>query len=128
MSRTTKIAIGILIVVVLLKMDYWNVRRKEKLLSGAVSAIGGRTSSLPFYPFGSEYVIVLTAVPTDEQLDDLEIANHMHGVVGIGLKGCELSEDDVEQLHARLPLCSLRILDEEDHSHPLAATVYNEGK
>lgn len=123
MSRTTKIAIGILIVVVLFQIDYWNVRRKEKQLTSAVAAIGGRNGSIPAYPLGTEYRIVLNSVPDAKQLEDLQIANHLRGWVGIALEDCELSEEDVSRIKASLPACHLFLVDEKETTlQPLSAT------
>lgn len=129
MSRTTKIAIGILIVVVLFQIDYWNVRRKEKQLASAVAAIGGRNRSIPAYPLGTEYRIVLNSVPDAKQLEDLQIANHLRGWVGIAFEQCELSEEDVSRIKANLPSCHLFLVDEKEKTlQPLSATIPDQGE
>jgi hypothetical protein len=80
MNRFAKFAFGIVVLAaVALAFDYWNVTRKEKLLSNAVSRIGGRNGSIPVWPLGTEYRITLTAVPNAEQLEELKIANQMRG-------------------------------------------------
>ncbi|WP_182867997.1 hypothetical protein [Stieleria mannarensis] len=90
-----------------LAIDSWNMSRKEKLLSNAVSRIGGRMGSIPLWPLGAEYRITLTAIPTADQLDELKIANTMRGWVGIALEDCELTSNDVDRLSIRLQRCHL---------------------
>ncbi len=93
--------------VIALAIDYWNVTRKEKLLSNAVSQTGGRNGSIPLWPLGTEYRITLTSVPTPEQVDQLKIANKMRGWVGIAFENCELTVDDVDRLRRNLDQCHL---------------------
>ncbi|WP_144055160.1 hypothetical protein [Rhodopirellula baltica] len=95
---------------VALSIDYWNVSRKEKLLSKAVSQIGGRSGSIPVWPLGTEYRITLTAIPTPEQLEDLRVANKMRGWVGIAFEGCQLTVDDVERLRKNLERCHVFVV------------------
>ncbi|GAB5407136.1 MAG: hypothetical protein Aurels2KO_53670 [Aureliella sp.] len=93
-----------------LAVDDWNVTRKEKLLSNAVSQIGGRKGSIPLWPLGTEYRITLTAIPTEGQLEQLQIANEMRGWVGIAFEDCELAGDDVDCLHENLDRCHLYVV------------------
>lgn len=93
-----------------LAIDYWNVTRKEKLLSSAVSQIGGRNGSIPFWPLGTEYRITLTAIPTDRQLDELKVANQMRGWVGIAFEDCELTENAADRLRESLRRCHLFVV------------------
>jgi hypothetical protein len=93
-----------------LAIDYWNVTRKERLLSRAVSRIGGRNGSIPVWPLGTEYRITLTAVPNVEQLDELRIANQMRGWVGIAFEGCDLNQEDVDRIRQNLPACHLFVV------------------
>ncbi|MCO6046766.1 hypothetical protein NG895_22950 [Aeoliella sp. ICT_H6.2] len=93
-----------------LAIDYWNVTRKENLLSHAVSQIGGRNGSIPLWPLGTEYRITLTSLPTPDQLDQLRIANNMRGWVGIAFENCELAVDDVNRLRANLDRCHLFVV------------------
>jgi hypothetical protein len=95
---------------VALSIDYWNVTRKEKLLSGAVSQIGGRNGSIPMWPLGTEYRITLNAIPTPGQLDQLKIANEMRGWVGIAFTNCELTADDRDRLRVILDSCHLYVV------------------
>jgi len=96
--------------VIALAIDYWNVTRKEKLLSNAVSQIGGRNGSIPLWPLGTEYRITLTAIPTPGQLDQLKIANKMRGWVGIAFEDCELTADDRDRLRRILERCHLYVV------------------
>lgn len=96
--------------VVALAMDYWNVTRKEKLLSNAVSQIGGRNGSIPLWPLGTEYRITLTSIPIPGHLDDLKIANKMRGWVGIAFEDCELTVEDVDRLRRNLQRCHLFVV------------------
>ncbi len=98
------------IAVTALAVDYWNVVRKEKLLSSAVSQIGGRNGSIPLWPLGTEYRITLTSLPTSEQLDQLRIANKMRGWVGIAFENCELTVDDVDRIRRNLDRCHLYVV------------------
>ncbi|WP_145214367.1 hypothetical protein [Planctomycetes bacterium TBK1r] len=93
-----------------LAIDYWNVTRKEKRLSIAVSQIGGRNGSIPFWPLGTEYRITLTAIPTAGQLDQLKIANEMRGWVGIAFEDCGLTADDRDRLRRNLERCHLFVV------------------
>ena len=93
-----------------LAIDYWNVTRKEKRLSIAVSQIGGRNGSVPFWPLGTEYRITLTAIPTAGQLDQLKIANEMRGWVGIAFEDCGLTADDRDCLRRNLERCHLFVV------------------
>lgn len=91
-------------------IDYWNVTRKEKLLSSAVSQIGGRIGSIPLWPIGTEYRIALNAVPTSGQLDQLKVANEMRGWVGIAFVDCELTGDERDRLRVILDRCHLYLV------------------
>lgn len=91
-------------------IDYWNVTRKEKLLSSAVSQIGGRSGSIPLWPLETEYRITLNAIPTRGQLDQLKIANRMRGWVGIAFADCELTADDRDRLRRILDRCHLYVV------------------
>ncbi len=93
-----------------LAIDYWNVTRKEKLLSSAVAQVGGRSGSLPLWPLGTEYRINLNAIPTGEQLDQLKIANNMRGWVGIAFADCELTANDRDRLRKVLDRCHLYVV------------------
>ncbi len=95
---------------VALSVDYWNVTRKEKLLSNAVLLIGGRKGSIPLWPLGTEYRITLTAVPTATQLEQLKIANTLRGWVGIAFEGCELTWEDADRLRSNLQQCHLFVI------------------
>ena len=111
MKRLSKLAPLLAALVALaLAIDYWNVTRKEKLLSNAVSQIGGRNGAITLWPLGSEYRITLTSLPTPDQLDQLRIANKMRGSVGIALENCELAVDDVDRLRANLKRCHLFVV------------------
>lgn len=111
MNRFAKFAFAIVVLAaVALAFDYWNVTRKEKLLSNAVSRIGGRNGSIPVWPLGTEYRITLTAVPNAEQLEELKIANQMRGWVGIAIEDCELKHEDVDRMRERLPACHLFVV------------------
>lgn len=94
-----------------LAIDYWNVTRKEKLLSSAVLQIGGRSHSIPMWPLGKEYRITLTAIPTHEQLDQLKIANTMRGWVIIAFADCDLSAEDRDRLRSILNCCHLYVVE-----------------
>ena len=111
MNRIVKIAIALAaLIAITLAFDYWNVTRKEKLLSHAVSLVGGRNGSIPLWPIGTEYRIVLTAVPDAEQVDKLRIANQMRGWVGIAFEDCDLTYDDVDRMRKHLPECHLFVV------------------
>ena len=105
--------------VVALAIDYWNVTRKEKLLSSAVSQIGGRNGSIPAWPLGTEYRITLTAIPTPEQLDQLKIANKMRGWVGIAFEDCDLTVHDGDRLRRNLERCHLFVV-QDGRMSPMA--------
>ena len=96
--------------VMALVIDYWNVTRKEKLLSNAVAQIGGRNGSIPLWPLGTEYRITLTSLPTPDQLDQLRIANKMRGWVGIAFENCKLTVHDVDRLRRNLDRCHLYVV------------------
>ena len=108
MKRFSKFIL--LLAVIALAIDYWNVTRKEKLLSNAVSQIGGRNGSIPLWPLGTEYRITLTSLPTPVQLDQLRIANKMRGWVGIAVENCELTVDDFDRLRRNLDRCHLYVV------------------
>ena len=93
-----------------LAFDYWNVTRKEALLSRTVSRIGGRNGSIPVWPLGTEYRITLTAIPSVEQLDELTVANHLRGGVGIAFEECDLRQEDVDRICQKLPACQLYVV------------------
>ena len=107
-----------------LTIDYWNVTRKEKLLSNAVSKIGGRNGSIPAWPFGTEYRITLTAIPAPGQLDQLKIANKMRGWVGIAFEDCEPTADDSDRLRRYLERCHLFVVQDGKMS-PMDDAVAN---
>ncbi len=111
MNRVVKVVIGIAVLTaVALAVDYWNVTRKERLLSMAVSRIGGRSGSIPVWPLGTEYRITLTAVPNAQQLAELRIANQMRGWVGIAFEDCDLNQKDVDRIRENLPTCHLFVV------------------
>ncbi len=111
MKRFSKIILLLAAVdFIALAIDYWNVVRKEKLLSRAVSQIGGRNGSIPLWPLGTEYRITLTSLPTSDQLDQLRIANTMRGWVGIAFENCELAVDDVDRIRRNLNRCHLYVV------------------
>jgi len=113
MTRFAKVAFGVVVLAaVALAFDYRNVTRKEKLLSNAVSRIGGRNGSIPVWPVGTEYRIILTAVPNAEQLAELGIANQMRGWVGIAIEDCELTHEDVDRMRKGLSDCHLFVVRE----------------
>ena len=93
-----------------LAIDYRNVTRKEKLLFSAISQIGGRSGSIPWWPLGTEYRITLTSIPTREQLTQLKIANTMRGWVGIAFEDCDLTADDRDRLREVLVQCHLYVV------------------
>lgn len=62
------------------------------------------------FPFGTEYRITLTAVPDEEQLDELKIANQMRGWVGIAIEDCELNDEAVDRMLESLPDCHLFVV------------------
>lgn len=97
---------------VVMAMDYLDVRRKEKLLSNAVSQIGRRSGSIPFWPLGTEYRIILKTIPSPVQLDELEIANPMRGWVAVACEGCELSVKDADSRRNKLQRCHLFVVDD----------------
>ncbi|PAY19185.1 hypothetical protein CKO51_12565 [Rhodopirellula sp. SM50] len=96
--------------VVALAIDYWNVTRKERLLSNAVSQIGGRIGSIPSWPLGTEYRITLAAFPTPGQWEQLKIANKMRGWVGIAFEDCELTAYERHRLRRDLERCHLFVV------------------
>lgn len=93
-----------------LSLDYVNVKRKEGLLSSAVLEIGGRSSSIPFWPLGTEYRITLTAIPTLDQLEALKITNRMRGSVAIAFEDSEPTADDLASLRENLNRCHLFVV------------------
>ncbi|WP_222436203.1 hypothetical protein [Rubripirellula reticaptiva] len=103
-------SIIILCVVVIAIVDIVNVSRKEQRLSRSVKSIGGRTGSIPVWPFGTEYRVTLTAMPNDSQLEELTIANRLRGWVGIAFEDCDLSDTEVSRLLTALPDCHLFIV------------------
>lgn len=111
MKRIKHFVLGVFVLaVVTLAFDYWNVTRKERLLSRAVSGIGGRSGSIPLWPFGTEYRITLTSVPNSQQLEELRVANQMRGWVGIAFEDCNLSREDVDRFRENLPSCHLFVV------------------
>jgi hypothetical protein len=111
MKRFSKIILLLAVVAAIaLAIDYWNVVRKERLLSSAVSQIGGRNGSIPLWPLGTEYSITLTSLPTSEQLAQLRIANKMRGWVGISFENSELTVEDVDRLRRNLDRCHLYVV------------------
>ncbi|HBE72045.1 MAG TPA: hypothetical protein DDW52_28235 [Planctomycetaceae bacterium] len=106
-----------------LAIDSWNVTRKEKLLSNAVSQIGGRNGSIPLWPLATEYRITLTSLPAPDQLDQLRIANKLRGWVGIAFENCELDVDDVDRLRANLDRCHLYVVQDGKMSPMDAASA-----
>ena len=125
MKRFAKFVLCIsLLAGIALALDYWNVTRKEKLLSTAVSGIGGRSGSIPVWPLGTEYRITLTSVPNQEQLNNLRIANQMRGWVGIAIEDCDLNQNDVDRMRQNLPACHLFVV-KNGKMTPLAGAVQN---
>lgn len=111
MKRFSKIILLLAVVAAIaLAIDYWNVVRKERLLSSAVSQIGGRNGSIPLWPLGTEYSITLTSLPTSEQLAQLRIANKMRGWVGISFENSELTVEDVDRIRRNLDRCHLYVV------------------
>ncbi|XZE35657.1 hypothetical protein SH501x_001160 [Pirellulaceae bacterium SH501] len=111
MKRFSKIILLLAVVAAIaLAIDYWNVVRKERLLSSAVSQIGGRNGSIPLWPLGTEYSITLTSLPTSEQLEKLRIANKMRGWVGTAFENCELTVEDVDRIRRNLDRCHLYVV------------------
>ena len=111
MKRLSKFVLLVAVLgAIALAIEYWNVTRKEKLLSSAVAQIGGCSGSLPLWPLGTEYRINLNAIPTCEQLDQLKIANKMRGWVGIAFEDCELTADDRDRLRGILDRCHLYVV------------------
>lgn len=111
MKRFSKyILLVVALGVIALVIDYWDVERKEKLLSNVVLQIGGRNGSIPAWPLGTEYHITLTAIPTPEQLEQLTIANKMRGWVGIAFEDCEMTVDDGDRLRRSLDRCHLFVV------------------
>ena len=86
-------------------VNLFNISRKEQQLSRIVNSIGGRTGSIPAWPFGTEYRITLTSVPNQEQMRKLTVANRMRGWVGIAFEDCKLSDGDTSELLTKLPGC-----------------------
>lgn len=110
----TLIAVG-------LTADHFNGTRKERQLSAAVSAIGGRIGSIPGWPLGTEYRISLTRVPTDEELKQLAVANTTRGWVGIAFQDCEISRQREDRLRASLHNCHLFVV-QNGTTSPLGRT------
>lgn len=119
MRQFAKLAgITFLCVVFIAIVDSVNISRNEQRLSRAVKTIGGRSGSIPVWPFGTEYRITLTAVPNEEQIGELTVANRLRGWVGIAFEDCKLSDRDVSELLTQLPKCHLFTVD-ENHLTPL---------
>lgn len=117
MQRIVKYSLlAVALALIALVIDYGNVTRKEKLLSNAVSRIGGRNGSIPVWPLGTEYRITLTAIPTPEQFDQLKVANQMRGWVGIAFEGCELTAEDADRLQRNLERCHLFVVQDGELS------------
>ncbi|MDY0169570.1 MAG: hypothetical protein RBS80_23715 [Thermoguttaceae bacterium] len=111
MKRFAKaVSIIILCVAFIAILDIVNISRKEQRLSEAVRSIGGRSGSIPVWPFGTEYRITLTAVPNESQLQELKIANRLRGWVGIAFEDCDLSDKEVAELVTALPDCHLFVV------------------
>lgn len=111
MKRLSKInSLLAALIAICLAFDYWNVARKEGLLSSAVKQIGGHSGSIPLWPLGTEYRITLNALPTDEQLEQLRIANKMRGWVGIAFADFELTAHDRDRLFRVLDRCHLYVM------------------
>ena len=111
MKRLGKaVLIFIALIVVGLTIDYFNVARKERQLSAAVSDCGGRLGSIPAWPLGTEYRITLNKVPDDDELIRLALANRMRGWVGIAFVDCEIDRKNQNRLRARLQNCYLFVV------------------
>jgi hypothetical protein len=90
-----------------LAVDYVAVQSKERRLSAAVSACGGKIGSIPAWPIGTEYRITFNHVLDEKQLQQMEIANHMRGWVGIAFRDVELSNEERTKTSAVLNKCHL---------------------
>ncbi len=111
MNRYSKLLlIFVGFIVVAFAVDYYNVTRKERLLSHAVAQCGGQLGSIPVWPIGAEYRITLTSVPDTERLEALSVANHMRGWVGIAFKDCIVSHQESQRIMNKLPQCHLFIV------------------
>ena len=99
--------IALLCVGIIAIADLFSISRKEQQLSRIVKSIGGRTGSIPVWPFGTEYRITLTSVPNQEQMRKLTVANRMRGWVGIAFEDCNLSDGGRSELLTQLPECQL---------------------
>jgi hypothetical protein len=106
MRRIKQIAlILIALAFVALAVDYTLVRAKEKRTAVAIARCGGRRSSLPLWPIGTEYVVSFRRPLTTDELDQLHELNKLRGYVGVVFVNCELSAAEQRDAVEKLPNC-----------------------
>ena len=91
--------------VLALIVDYNRVQAKDRRVATLVKKFGGRMTSIPVWPFGSEYGISFTAPLTSKQIDQLKELNSLRGTVGIAFIECELSEHQKIELATSFEDC-----------------------
>ena len=101
----------------MLSIDYYRVRAKERRVSAAVSQLGGRMASIPFWPLGSEYRISFERSLTPDEIDSLTLLNELRGWVGLRFLNLELTEDERGAIAEKLSFC--HVIDQSVRKHPL---------
>ena len=110
----------VVLIVVGLTIDYCCVQAKERRVVHMITQLGGRSGSIPAWPFGTEYHITFTRALTTEELARLHELNTLRGWVGVAFEDCKLSDSQVREAVANLPNCELFCIVDGDMS-PLAA-------
>jgi len=107
------IAIG-----VWLTIDSIVVEFKEARISHLVVGCGGTMGSIPMWPLGTEYRIVLKKRLTLNQVRQLTLLNRMRGWVGVAFQDCDYSTKEIQKIRQILNRCHLFCIGSDDRLHP----------